>query len=376
MKTNLLQKNIPKGWEVRKVEDILTLEYGKPLKESDRISGNIPVFGSNGIVGFNNTSLVKGPGVIVGRKGGAGEVMFSGKDFYPIDTTYFVKTDLDKKFTYYLLVGLDLKKHSGGSAVPGLSRKDAHNKKVLIPKKEEEQKKIAEILSSVDEEIQKVEEIISATEKLKQGLLGELLIGNNSEKIIKLGDIATIVRGGSPRPIEKFITDEPNGLNWLKIGDIKPGSKYIAHTSQKIKTEGLNKTTMVHIGDFILSNSMSFGRPYIMKIDACIHDGWLAFKEIKTDLVTTEFLYYLLSSGLLQANFASLATGSGVKNLKRQSVANISVKLPSIKEQEKIVNILSSVDSKITISQNLKSKLLELKKGLMSDLLSGKVRTI
>ena len=114
---------------------------------------------------------------------------------------------------------------------------------------------------------------------------------------------------------------------------------------------------------------MSFGRPYIMKIDVCIHDGWLAFKDIKTNLISSDFLYYLLSSKGLQNNFWAIAAGSGVKNLKKESVSNIVVALPSTKEQERIAEILSAIGEKILINRKLKEKLIFLKKGLMQDLL-------
>ena len=113
-----------------------------------------------------------------------------------------------------------------------------------------------------------------------------------------------------------------------------------------------------------------------MKIDACIHDGWLAFKEIKDDLVTSEFLYYLLSSKILQSAFWSIAAGSGVKNLKRESVSNVVVALPPVIEQQKIAEILSVADEKVWVNRDIKEKLTLLKKGLMDDLLSGKKRTV
>jgi type I restriction enzyme S subunit len=189
-----------------------------------------------------------------------------------------------------------------------------------------------------------------------------------------LGEIAAISRGGSPRPIEEYITKESDGLNWLRIGDIDLGDKYIFTTSQKIKKEGLSRTTFVKRGDFILSNSMSFGRPYIMKIDACIHDGWLALKEIKTNLISKDFLYYLLSSKKIQNDFVSISAGSGVQNLKKETVSCISVKLPLITEQKRIVAVLEVWDEmveklarKIEIKKNIK-------KGLMQELLSGKKR--
>lgn len=196
----------------------------------------------------------------------------------------------------------------------------------------------------------------------------------NNWQDIKLGDIATISRGGSPRPIESFITEEKNSLNWLRIGDIDLGAKYICSTSEKIKREGLSKTTLVHVGDFILSNSMSFGRPYIMKIESCIHDGWLALKDINIDLISKEFLYYLLSSNNIQNIFVSISAGSGVQNLKKESVSNVVVSLPLVDEQKRIVSVLEVWDSVIEkLTQKIKIKK-NIKKSLMQKLLTGKVR--
>lgn len=185
---------------------------------------------------------------------------------------------------------------------------------------------------------------------------------------VRLGDIATITRGGSPRPIENFITDEKDGLNWLRIGDIEPSEKYITRTSQKIKKEGLSKTTLVKNGDFILSNSMSFGRPYIMKIEACIHDGWLAFKDIRSNIVNTEFLYYLFESDLLQNNFKAIAAGSGVKNLKKETVSNISINIPTFFEQKKIAEILSMVDLEIGKTDEIILQTEKLKEGILKNI--------
>ena len=94
-----------------------------------------------------------------------------------------------------------------------------------------------------------------------------------------LEDVFLIERGGSPRPIKEYITEAENGINWIKIGDTKKGEKYITETAQKIKPEGLKKSRLVTEGDFIMSNSMSFGRPYIVKTKGAIHDGWLLMRE-------------------------------------------------------------------------------------------------
>lgn len=190
----------------------------------------------------------------------------------------------------------------------------------------------------------------------------------------KLSSMFEVRRGGSPRPIEQYITNTEDGFNWLKIGDIDVGGKYIIKTSSKILKEGLSRTTLVKKGDFILSNSMSYGRPYIMDIEACIHDGWLTFQNIDTSILERDFLYYLLSSSKTQAIFTSISAGSGVQNLKKETVSEVVLSIPSIPEQSRIVTVLETWDQVI---EKLKRKIevkKEIKKGLMHDLLTGKTR--
>ena len=112
---------------------------------------------------------------------------------------------------------------------------------------------------------------------------------------VRLGAVLEIARGGSPRPIQQYLTTEPDGINWIKIGDTDKGGKYIYKTKEKIRPEGVVKSRMVHSGDFLLTNSMSFGRPYILKTDGCIHDGWLVLSN-RFECYSVDFLYYILSS--------------------------------------------------------------------------------
>ncbi len=154
-----------------------------------------------------------------------------------------------------------------------------------------------------------------------------------------LGELYEIARGGSPRPIKSFVTTAPDGLNWIRIGDAPPGSKYIFKTEQKIKPSGLKKSRLVNEGDFILSNSMSFGRPYIMRTTGCIHDGWLVLKPREKSF-DQNFAYYLLGSPLIFQQFDQLAGGSVVRNLNSDLVRGVTVPVPPLSEQERIVGIL------------------------------------
>ena len=160
----------------------------------------------------------------------------------------------------------------------------------------------------------------------------------------RLGNVSNIARGGSPRPIESYITDDENGINWIKIGDTEKDGKYIFKTKEKIKPEGLSKSRYVESGDFLLTNSMSFGRPYILKTDGCIHDGWLVIGNIDT-VFDQNFLYYALSSDFMYQTLSLLAAGSTVKNLKSDTVKSVLFPIPPIQEQKRIAEKLDSLIS-------------------------------
>lgn len=158
-------------------------------------------------------------------------------------------------------------------------------------------------------------------------------------EIKKLGDVCLIERGGSPRPIKAFLTDAENGINWIKIGDASENSKYITSTKEKIIPEGMKKSRFVHKGDFLLSNSMSFGRPYILAVDGCIHDGWLVIHD-NDNRFDKSYLYYYLGSPNIYNEFKRLAVGGVVSNLNSELVRNVKVSIPPIAEQERIVGEL------------------------------------
>ena len=166
----------------------------------------------------------------------------------------------------------------------------------------------------------------------------------------KFSELVQIERGGSPRPIDDFITDAPNGLNWIKIGDAPTQGNYITKTAEKIRPEGLSKTREVHPGDLILSNSMSFGKPYIVGIDGCIHDGWLLIRNTYGVFDLT-FLCHLLGTPQMLSQYRSLAAGSTVNNLNKELVGNTVVTIPSITEQRVLGDYLEQLDNLITLHQ-------------------------
>ena len=178
-------------------------------------------------------------------------------------------------------------------------------------------------------------------------------------EIKKLGEVCIVERGSSPRPIKKYQTDSKDGVNWIKIGDTKGVDKYIYTTKEKITKEGAEKSRYVKEGDFILSNSMSFGNPYIMKTDGYIHDGWFVFRL--PDFLDKDYFYYLLTSPNVQKQIQSLGAGAIVKNISGDLVKKVDITYPkSLPEQQRIVSILdeafAAIDkAKANAEQNLKN---------------------
>ena len=186
-----------------------------------------------------------------------------------------------------------------------------------------------------------------------------------------IGDVCIVERGGSPRPIDKYITEDSNGVNWIKIGDTND-SMYITETVQKIKPKGIRKSRYVHAGDFLLSNSMSFGRPYILKIDGCIHDGWLVLKD-NDNIFDKRFLYYYLSAKPTYEKFKRMAVGGVVNNLNSDMVRSLLVPIPPKQVQEKVADLLDKINSIVSIRKQQLKKLDELVKSQFMELFGDPV---
>ena len=175
---------------------------------------------------------------------------------------------------------------------------------------------------------------------------------------VKLWEICEIERWGSPRPIQEFLTTDENWINWIKIWDTKTQPKYIEFTQEKIKPEWVKRSRMVYPWDFILSNSMSFGRPYIMKTSWCIHDWRLVLRP--DNRIDKEFLYYLLGSNFMYKKFENSASWTGVKNLNIDKVKVVEIPLPPLETQKAIVAKLDQIfaeldQTKSEIQKNLEN---------------------
>ncbi len=163
-------------------------------------------------------------------------------------------------------------------------------------------------------------------------------------KTATLDEVFEIARGASPRPIDEHITDDPSGVPWIMIGDASSTSKYISGTKKRIHSSSESLSRTVEPGDFLLTNSMSFGHPYISRIRGCIHDGWLLLRP-RTGEIDPEYFYYVLGSDSVKTQFARLASGTTVKNLNSDLVRGVRVGIPPLPEQRRIADILDRADA-------------------------------
>ena len=270
--------------------------------------------------------------------------------------SYFIFSRTEELKRYGELVG-------AGSTFVEVSGKQMAVMELMMPPTMREQQTIGGFFQQLDHLITLHQRKFEKLTNVKKSMLEKMFPQNGSSypeirfkgftdpwEQRKFSELVQIERGGSPRPIDDFITDAPNGLNWVKIGDAPTQGNYITKTAEKIRPEGLPKTREVHPGDLILSNSMSFGKPYIMGIDGCIHDGWLLIRNTYGVFDLT-FLCHLLGTPQMLSQYRSLAAGSTVNNLNKELVGNIYVTIPSITEQRVLGAYLEQLDNLITLHQ-------------------------
>lgn len=210
-----------------------------------------------------------------------------------------------------------------------------------------EQQRIAGILDAADALRAKRREALAQLDTLLQStflnMFGDPVTNPMGWEVRRLDSVFEVARGGSPRPIQAFLTESDDGLNWIMIGDASPDSRFITSTKKRIKPEGLSKSRMVYRGDLLLTNSMSFGRPYILKTEGCIHDGWLVLSP-RDKRVPADFFYSLLSTEAVYREFSNKAAGAVVKNLNTTSVSRLLVPAPPLELQRRFAAIAKSVE--------------------------------
>ena len=303
------------NWETKKLGEVVSITKGKnPKLFKLQTEEMLPYLGAKfmrgtkdaefALISDNKSVPISKDDLIIICDGSKSGDMFSGFEGVLSSTMGKMEFDKDIIIPGFLKAFLDLNfeffnESIKGAAIPHLDFKVFKNLEIPLPPLETQKEIVAELYEKflrLREAKKLREESIADTKKILSQNLREIFEEGKQKgwKEKDLHETCEIARGGSPRPIQHYLTDSDEGINWIKISDATSSDKYIYKTKQKITKEGLHKTRMVYPGDFILTNSMSFGRPYIMKTEGAIHDGWLLLRPNKD--ISEEYLYYFLSS--------------------------------------------------------------------------------
>lgn len=300
-------------------------------------------------------------------------------------STGFTVIDVDTnkaipEFIYYILTQkntteqLQAIAEQSVSTYPSIKATDIENLKLKLPNLAI-QKKIVAILDTIDSKIRQNEKINNNLEQQAMALFKSWFIDYEpfdgqmptTWKSGVLGNFVEIKRGGSPRPIQNFLSD--SGLHWLKISDATCiSSPFINEIKEYIIEDGLKKTVFLKAGNLVLSNSATPGLPKILDIDTCIHDGWLYFPSSK---FSNEYLYLYFKH--IRDNLVALGNGSVFTNLKTDILKNYPTNLPTDDVLSKFDEIIKPMFSMILSKTRESKALMEIRDSLLPKLMSGEL---
>ena len=358
-----------------KLEDVFDLQMGKTpsrdrtdywntndfkwisiadLTISDKFISETKEYLSDVAVKESGISLIPSGTVIMSFKLSIGKAAITTEPMYSNEAIMAFKDKhvihLIPDYVYYMLTGKNWDE-CANKAVKGKTLNKATLSKIKVnihdlPK----QRDIVAVLDKTKSLIDKRNRELKQLDNLIKARFVEMF-GSCLNKVL-IGDVISICRGASPRPIQAYITESLEGVNWIKIGDVSENSLYITKTAEKITLEGAKKSRAVHAGDFILSNSMSFGRPYILGIDGYVHDGWLILSNFR-DTFNELYLYYALRNEYVQQQFHGKVNGATVKNLNSDLVKATYIQVPDMYSQKVFADFVKQVDKSKFIVNNM-----------------------
>lgn len=391
---------VPVGWEIKPLKDILTIQYGKDQKEVESENGKYPILGSGGVIGYTNNFLYDKPSVLIGRKGTINNPQYMETPFWTVDTLFYshIKNKNIPKWVYYVFQSINWNSYNEASGVPSLSTANINRIEILKPTLIE-QEKIAKILSNLDKGIDSTNRLIEKEKHIKTALMQELLtngIDQNGQirtktthiykpselglipeewEIVKIIDFAE-VKGGKRLPSDTDFTTESTNYPYIRVTDFLERTidlkdiKFISKAVQlKIKNYIIDKD------DVYISIAGTVGISGV--IPEVLHKANLtenAAKICKIKNIDKDFLSFQINSESVQNEIQSYIGAAVQPKLALFRIEKLQIKKPLIEEQKQITKILITQDKKIQIEETNLAKLKELKKGLMNDLLSGKVR--
>lgn len=387
---------VPEGWASDKFINLVTLKRGYDLPVTDRIDGSFLVVASNGPVGTHNIPAVSGPVIVTGRSGTIGKVELYWEDCHPLNTTLYSQNlhGNDPRYVAEYIRFFRLERFATGTGVPTLNRNLVHAETIVIPPLPE-QKRIAEILSSVDESIRATEAVIAQAERVKRGLMEDLLTGGLGSAAIANGEVP---EGWEIVTFDKIVLSMDGGV-----------SVNSQNTPTSSGEKGVLKTSAVSNGFFNINENKVVAEPHeIKRLKEPVQSETIIFSRMNTpqlvganayvtedrpDLflpdrlwaikpdtkkVIARWLGFWMHYQFETRMFEALGTGTSgsMKNISKQKLNSVSVCLPSRDQQQTAVEVLRAVSDQITTNRATAEQLQRLKRGMMDDLLTGKVRTV
>ncbi|WP_460984165.1 restriction endonuclease subunit S [Spirosoma fluminis] len=376
---------IPEEWEIKKWVDICEICYGKEQRGVEDKDGLYKIFGTGGPMGNANRFLYNQPSVLIGRKGTIDKPFFVEEPFWTVDTLFYTKIPefVDPKWFYYVVTSTPLKKYNEATGVPSLSRTNLYQILVGLPPLAEQQK-IAEILSTVDEKICVIDEQLAKTTELKTGLMQRLLtkgIGHTDFKdsplgeipkewkVLQLGEVLRLVE----RPI-KMNDDTSYELVTVRrrYGGIAPRGQYLGK-DVKVKSQFI-----VRENDFLISKRQivhcACGLVPAELDGAIVSNEYSVFNALP--YLDLSFFNYYVQRPDIQKSFLLSSDGVHIEKMlfKVRDWVKTLASIPPIAEQRQIAELLTTVDEKLQVLQDKKEHYQTLKRGLMQQLLTGKLR--
>ncbi|MHB1092800.1 restriction endonuclease subunit S [Thiobacillus sp.] len=381
-------------WQTKRLGDILQLNYGKSLSVKNRVEGPIPVYGSNGIVGSHNEAIVNAPGLIVGRKGSAGQIHRSLGPFFPIDTTFYATAadapDTDLEFLFYLLRHIDLTRITGDVGVPGLNREMAYMEPVHFPPALPEQKKIAHILSTVQRAIEAQERIIQTTTELKKALMHKLFtegLRNEPQKqteigpvpesweAVELGSLAKVGNGSTPKRANEAYW-EGGTIPWLNSAKIH--DRFITEAEQFVTPQAAKECHLPKVAPnslliAITGQGKTLGNSAITRIKTCINQH-LAYAQFHSPKIVPDFVLWFMQTRYDYLRSIALGGGSTKGALTCGFLKTLPIPVPSTDEQKEIVAVFQALEDKQGSAARKQSTLQDLFRTLLHELMTAKIR--
>jgi len=383
---------LPEVWKETNLGQEIELNYGKSLPKRDRIEGKYPVFGSNGIVDYHNKALVKGPGIIIGRKGSCGEVHYTNEDFWPIDTTYYItlRDENDLRFISYLLSSLGLSLMNYHSTIPGLNRENVYQIKCMFPPLPE-QKKISAVLYEIQKAIEVQDEIIKTTQELKKSTMQHLFthgVYNEKTKQTEIGEIpeswevnnignVAKVQGGYAFKSSDY---KKEGIRIFRISNVSFGrTSWDDIAFLPISFENEFSEYLLKPGDLVIALTRPIVSGGIKITRLCKEDCPCLLNQRVARFITSlgvniEYLLQILFNPYFVYSIGLGASGSQQPNISTSQIEKILIPVPKIEEQNKIASILQFIDQKINLHEIKKESFQELFNSMLNKLMTGEIK--